>query len=520
MANVAKTKNVLFVMCDQLRADYLGCYGHPTIRTPHIDALAARGTTFTRAYCASPTCGPSRMSFYSGRSMFSHGAVWNFMPMSIREQMLGDFLRPLGVRVALAGKTHFAPDLEAAQRLQVPPAVMQHVSEGGFEVADRYEGHADPGTEHPYVAYLKRHGYGDDPWREHVMSATAEDGSLASGWKMRNVHLPARVREEHSETAYTTDVAIDFIRRQGEQPWCLHLSYIKPHWPYLAPAPYHAMYGPEDCLPTVKSADELRDPHPVYAAYMKHRESAAFARDEVATRVKVAYMGLVSQIDAHIGRLVASLRAMNQLDNTLIVFTADHGDYLGDHWLGEKDLFHEASARIPMIVVDPEAVQSARGQRSDALVEAIDFVPTALEALGGRPPSHLLEGRSLLALTRGADVAWREAAVCEIDYAFREARVELGQDVRRCRGYMVRSDRWKYVFWEGFREQLFDLSADPHELHDLGASAETAPVRAKHKDMLFDWMRARKLSVTVPDERICVSRHTIEPAHGIEIGVW
>ena len=98
--------------------------------------------------------------------------------------------------------------------------------------------------------------------------------------------------------------------------------------------------------------------------------------------------------------------------------------------------------------------------------------------------------------------------------------MELGQDPRRCRGYMVRTDQWKYVFWEGFREQLFDLSEDPQELHDLGSSEATQDVRATHKDILFDWMRSRKLSVTVPDERICVSRHTIEPSHGIEIGVW
>lgn len=515
-----KIRNVLFVMCDQLRADYLGCYGHPTIQTPNIDELARRGMTFTRAYCSSPTCGPSRMSFYSGRSMFSHGAVWNFMPVSIREQMLGDLLRPHGVRVALAGKTHFAPDLDAADRLQVPPTVMRYVCEGGFEIADRYEGHADPGGEHPYVSYLRRQGYGPNPWNEYVMSAVAADGSLVSGWKMRNVHLPARVREEHSETAYTTDVAIDFIRHQGEQPWCLHLSYIKPHWPYLAPDPYHNMYAREDCLPTVKSERELIDPHPVYAAYMKHRECVAFAKDDVAAHVKVPYMGLVSQIDAHIGRLMESLRETNQLDNTLIVFTSDHGDYLGDHWMGEKDLFHEASARIPMIVVDPQAPVESIGRRSDALVEAVDFIPTALDALGIEPPSHLLEGRSLLSLTRGFDIALRDAAVSEIDYSFREARLELGQDPRRCRGYMVRTKRWKYVFWEGFRDQLFDLEEDPQELRDLGASEATREVRSQHKDILFEWMRARKLSVTVPDERICVSRHTIEPAHGIEIGVW
>ena len=507
-------------MCDQLRADYLGCYGHPGIRTPNIDALARMGTTFTRAYTASPTCGPSRMSFYTGRSMTSHGAVWNFMPLSIRERTIGDLLRPHGFRVALAGKTHFAPDEEQARRLRVPAEVMRYLDEGGFEVADRYEGHADPGGEHPYVSYLKRRGYGDDPWNEHVMSAVDRDGSLVSGWHMRNVHLPARVREEHSETAYTTDVAIDFVRRQADEPWFLHLSYIKPHWPYLAPEPYHAMYSRDDCLPVNRSETELQDAHPVYAAYLQHRESRAFSSQEVATHVKIPYMGLVSQIDAHLGRVMQVLRETNQLENTLIVFTSDHGDYLGDHWLGEKDLFHEPSARIPMIVVDPQRKPALAGSTSSALVEAIDVLPTVMEALGLPVPAHLLEGESMLNFTRARGAPTREAAVSEIDYSFREARLALHQDARRCRGYMVRSERWKYIFWEGFREQLFDLQEDPRELRDLAVSGDLQSVRHAHKDLLFAWLRSRKLSVTVPDDRICVSRHTIEPQHGIQIGVW
>ncbi len=517
-----KIKNVLFIMCDQLRADYLGCYGHPTIKTPNIDALAAQGVKFTRAYCAAPTCGPSRMSFYTGRSMFSHGAIWNFVPLSIREQTIGDFLRPHGVRVALAGKTHFAADMEAIRRLGIPAADGSAMLEGGFEVVDRYEGHADPGGDHPYMRFLRNAGYGGpNPWDEFVMSASDAAGRRVSGWQMRNVHLPARVREQHSETAYTTDVAIDYIRRQDDQPWFLHLSYIKPHWPYLAPAPYHDLYGVDDCIPTVKSEAELINPHPVYAAYLKHRESVNFARDEVAARVKIPYMGLISQIDHHLGRLMATLRETGQDRNTLIVFTSDHGDYLGDHWLGDKDLFHEPSVRIPMIVVDPHDDASAsRGSASDALVESIDVLPTVMDALGLGQPNHLLEGDSLLGHTRGRNPGWRDAAISEIDYAYREARVELGQDPRRCRGYMVRTESWKYIYWDGHAEQLFDMTRDPDELRDVAGDEGLSRVLSEHKERLFEWMRTRKLSVTVPDESIMVSRHTIEPRHGIEIGVW
>lgn len=133
-----------------------------------------------------------------------------------------------------------------------------------------------------------------------------------------------------------TDQAIRFVEHQGDAPWCLHLSYVKPHWPYMAPAPYHALYGPEDCLPLNRDPAELVEPHPVIAAYRGHEESRNFAREEVVRRVRPAYMGLVAQIDHHMGRLVETLGRLGRLDDTLIVFTADHGDFLGDHWLGRR----------------------------------------------------------------------------------------------------------------------------------------------------------------------------------------
>lgn len=519
-------RNVLFIMCDQLRADYLSCMGHPTLQTPNIDSLAKRGVMFDRAYCSAPTCGPSRMSFYTGRSMFSHGAMWNFIPLSLREFTIGDYLQPAGIRVALAGKTHFGADLDSIKRFGIDTSdrAGQLLLEGGFDVVDRYEGHANPGKDHPYVKYLREHGYGnsDDPWEDYVMSAVDERGERVSGWNMRNVHLPAQVREEHSETAYTTDLAIRFIQDQGERPWFLHLSYIKPHWPYLAPSPYHNLYREEDCIAPIRSQHELEDPHPVQAAFYRHRESEAFTRDEVLKKVKPAYMGLVKQIDDHIGRLLKAMEDAGRLKDTLIVFTSDHGDYLGDHWLGDKDLFHEPSARIPFLMVDPDPrSDKTRGTTNSNFVEAIDFLPTVLDALSLEPPRHLLEGESLLPLIRGeTGISWRPAAVSEIDYSFREARVALGQHPRKCRGYMVRNDRWKYVFWEGFRPQLFDLENDPNEYRDLGGRTDLARVTRECSDFLFEWMRRRKLSVTLPDERIVVSRDTIEREHGIQIGVW
>lgn len=522
---MTKVRNVLFIMSDQLRADYLSCYGHPALETPHIDGLAKRGVTYTRAYTPAPLCGPARMSFYTGRSMFSHGSVWNFVPLSIREKLLGDLLQEHGLKASLNGKTHHRPDQVAIARFGIDPGSVlgQHLMNGGFDIIDRYEGHANPGPDHPYVTYLREHGYdSDDPWEDFVVSGEGPDGEVLSGWFARNCHLPARVAEEHSETAYTTDIGIDFIRGQGDDPWFLHLSYIKPHWPYIAPAPYHDMYGVDDCMPVVRSEAELENAHPVYKAFTEHVDSRTFHRDDVLDIVRPVYMGLVKQLDDHLGRLFQVLEETGRMDDTLILFTADHGDYLGDHWLDEKELFHEPSSRIPLVIYDPDAAADAtRGTTDERLVEGIDFVPTFLEAVGAPMPEHLLEGRSLIPSIRGGkDEAWRDIAVCEMDYSFRDARAALGQDPRQCRGYMARAARFKYILWEGFPPQLFDLQDDPDELHDLGTDPAYAEVRAELHEHLFAWMRNRKLAVTLPREDIVLVREEILPRVGIHIGEW
>jgi len=340
--------------------------------------------------------------------MYSHGSVWNFVPLSIREQLLGDLLRDHGLSVALDGKIHHRPDELAMARFGIGLDTVpgHNLMNGGFEIIDRYEGHANPGPKHPYVAYLREQGYdSDDPWEDFVISGEGPDGELLSGWYARNCHLPARVSEEHSETAYTTDVGIKFIREQGDNPWFLHLSYIKPHWPYIAPAPYHDMYGVEDCLPVVRSAEELKNAHPVFKAFTDHVDSRTFHRDDVLDIVRPVYMGLVKQLDDHLGRVFQALEEAGRIDDTLILFTSDHHDYLGDHWLDEKELYHEPSTRIPLIVYDPDAAADAtRGTTDSRLVEGIDFVPTFLEAVGAPVPDYLLEGRSLVPSIRGSPV--------------------------------------------------------------------------------------------------------------------
>ena len=219
--------------------------------------------------------------------------------------------------------------------------------------------------------------------------------------------------------------------------------------------------------------------------------------------------------------MLRHLEHTGRLADTLIVFTSDHGDYFGDHWLGEKELFHEPSARIPLLVYDPDpAADATRGTTDDRFVEAIDIVPTILEAMGVAASGSRIEGRSLVGTLRGAAPAsWRDAAFSEIDYAFYAARKPLGLAPNAARAYMIRSERWKYVHYKGFRPQLFDMANDPGEQVDLGASAAHAGVRAELQAILLDRLTDRRNRVTMSDAMVD-ARTDASARIGIHIGRW
>lgn len=489
--------NILFIMCDQLRFDYLSCYGHPILQTPNIDKLAKRGVRFTHAYCAAPICAPSRASFYSGRYSSSHGVLGNDDNARLDEKMIADYLQPLGYRSAVVGKTHVHKDLKEISALGLDPDSpwCRASQTGGFEPYESHEGlfpdpvlAINPGQ--GYDTYLKSLGYDpDNPWDKNANSSVDPDGNLHSGWLLRSSKYPAAINEEHSETAFTTRRAMDFIRECGSQPWCLHLSYIKPHWPVIAPAPYHEMYQQLEIPSAVRNERECQNPHPVYQAFMEQEYSVSYSRDEVRDTVVPAYMGLIRQIDDHLGQLFDFMRAQGLDQNTLVVFTADHGDYLGDHWLGEKDLFHDVSAKVPLIIADPRAdADTTRGQTCSELVEAVDILPSFIQFAGGLPCRERLEGQSLLPLIHGqADVFQREYAVSEIDYADRGPRALLNLEPYQCRATMVSDHHWKYIHHHTFAAQLFDLENDPDELVDLGQDTRYAGIRQEMQEYLFEW---------------------------------
>ena len=508
--------NILYIMYDQLRFDYLSCAGHPHLHTPNFDRVAAMGVRFSNAYIQSPICGSSRMSSYTGRYVSSHGAAWNGYPLRVGELTMGDHLRKARMACWLIGKTHMKADAEGMARLGLAPdsVIGARQAECGFDVWIRDDGLWGYGPDgfydekrSPYNEYLKAQGYeGENPWADFA-NAGVTDGQIASGWMFENADKPANIREEHSETPWLTDRTIDFIE-QAEGPWCAHVSYIKPHWPFIVPAPYHDMYGENHVPAPLRHDVEREDAHPVFGAYMQNAISSAFQRDEVRQKVIPAYMGLIKQCDDQLGRLLDYLEQTDRMKETMIVLTSDHGDYLGDHWMGEKELFHEQSVKVPLIVYDPRRQADAtRGTVCDALVESIDLAPTFVEAAGGKVADHILEGRALTPWLHGETPDWRSYAISEYDYSATSVCVKLGLEPRDARLFMVFDGRFKLIHAEGgFRPMLFDLETDPEEFHDLAKTDAHQAEIDRLYGYLAQWGRRLSQRVTKSEDDIKAMR--------------
>ncbi len=517
-------------MTDQLRWDYISCNGHPYLKTPNIDKLAANGVNFKNAFVQSPMCGPSRACFYTGRTIFSNGVTWNRVPLPIGELTIDDYLKPRGIRTAVVGKTHMEADLEGMHRLGLNTGteIGMVISEPGFEPYEKDDGlHPTPGYIDKneilnYNKWLNNLGYkGVNPWNDFANSAEGKNGELLSGWSLRNSSLPARIKEEHSETPYMTMRAKEFIKETGNNPWCLHLSFIKPHWPYMAPRPYHQMYDKESFIPVSRHNREKENPHPVYKMFMEEQVGLTFSEKGTREVVLPGYMGLIKQIDDHLGDLFEFLKDEGKFNETMIVFTSDHGDYLGDHWMGEKELFHDVSVKIPLIIFDPRKdADKTRGSECDELIESIDLLPTFIEANGLEIPSSRLEGKSLMPLINGTqNTLFRREVFSEFDYGIYSVREKLNININDAKIFMIRDKKWKFVYFKGFEPQLFDLEEDPEEFFDLGKNNDYKDIIEMLKDKLFQRLINRRNRISISDQDYSIMRDD-ENKKGIIIGKW
>ena len=244
---------------------------------------------------------------------------------------------------------------------------------------------------------------------------------------------------------------------------------------------------------------------------------------EAREKVVPAYMGLISQCDTELGRILDHLDRTGQAENTLIVVTSDHGDYLGDYWLGEKDMFHDVSVRVPMIIYDPSPeADTTRGTVCDALVEAIDLTPTFIDIAGGTVPGHIVEGKSLLPLLHGTPPEdWRDYVISEYSFAQLPMRKALGLSQRDARMCMIANHDFKMIHVEGgFRPMLFDLRKDPQELEDVGDRPEYAEIIDALYQKLAVWARRDAQRLTMSDEEVERRSGDGPLPNGILVGVF
>jgi len=479
--------NVLFITVDQWRGDCLGIDGHPVVQTPALDRLAREGTRFRRHYANAAPCGPSRACLYTGTYLMTNRAVLNGTPLDDRFTNIAREARDLGYDPKLFGYTDSAIDPRGLAPDDPRLFSYEGVLPGFDPVVDLRGEQLDV-----WAAWLGTKGYAV-PERLLDLYLPADDPDAAdheASW------APARYAAEHSEAAFLTESLIDWIdghRSTSPDPWFVHASYIRPHPPYRAPAPFHDRYDPAGVPLPVQSEGLAaeRAQHPFADAVLGMDGIRAPEEEPAMRQLRATYYGMMSEVDHQLGILVDWLAATGELDRTLVVLTSDHGDQMGDHGLVEKLGYWDESYHVPLIIRDPEAPPASRGSAVDALTEHVDVMPTILDWLGAEVPLQC-DGRSLLELVGGGVPAapWRTEVHWQWDFRSpRDHLIEdlLGVTMEQCSLDVVRDDRFKYVHFGAMEPILFDLERDPEQFVNVATDPAYATVRADYAGRLLSW---------------------------------
>ncbi|MFT8242548.1 phosphoric/sulfuric ester hydrolase PehA [Roseomonas sp. BN140053] len=479
---MAQRRNVLLVVVDQWRADFVPALGAGFLRTPNLDRLCREGVTFRNHVTTTVPCGPARASLLTGLYLMNHRAVQNTVPLDARHVSLGKALREMGYDPALIGYTTTTPDPRTTA-----PRDPRFTTLGDLMDGFRSVGAFEPSMD-GYFGWLAQKGYRLPPNREDIWLPEGEDAVPGA------TDRPSRITADLSDTAFFTERALTYLKGKGEKPWFLHLGYYRPHPPFIAPEPYNRMYRPEDMPAPVSSPSwqAEAEQHPLLSFYLRGigqgsffhgAGGAATGLDEASIRqMRATYSGLISEVDAALGEVIAHLDATDQWKNTLVIFTSDHGEQLGDHWLLGKVGYHDESFRIPLVVVDPDRPESA-GRIESAFTESVDIMPTVLDWLGGTAPRNS-DGCSLLPLVRGETPAdWRQHLFYEYDfrdvfYSRPEGDLGLGMDESSL--CVVQDADWKYVHFAALPPLLFDLRRDPDQFRNLADDPAYAAIVARY----------------------------------------
>jgi len=456
----AKRPNILWICTDQQRYDSLGCYGNPWVRTPYIDQLAADGVLFEHCTCQNPVCTPSRASFLTSRYPSTTLCRDNGQSIPATEVLVTKLLADAGYTCGLAGKLHLS-----ACHGSVCKTSERRIDDG-YSVFHWSHQPAPQGNDNQYIAWLKEQGveYATPPLEE---------------CRYVNQGMPSHLHH----TAWCADRAIDFIKEQAdkEQPWLFSVNIYDPHSPFDPPAEYlHRYRRMLDQIPPPNYIEGELDNKPQrqkarYFGHTRRPNVMAYAPlTETDHRwIRAAYWAMCDHIDVQVGRMIRTLVQTGQLENTLVIYMADHGEMLGDHGIYLKGpFFYEPLVHVPLIISYPGVIPSSR--RSQALVELVDLAPTLLDACGLEPYSAM-QGRSLWSLLTGqAPLHEHRADVyCQMYSSITIVDNRAHTDMVRTREYKLAVDHKSSL------GELYDLVHDPAETRNLWDDPQYLAVKAE-----------------------------------------
>ena len=506
---MTKRPNFLFIITDQHRADHLGCYGNNVVQTPNIDGIAANGTRWDKFYVANPICMPNRASIMTGRMCSVHGARHNGIPLSKNHTTFVELLRDAGYNTGLIGKSHLQSftglpatnKFVAEERKSTPSAKLRdaykdnrHGPEYDLEVvpqwdaplADRKDGdfygfdHVEIAADHAdkasgdYLLWAKTQRADFDTLVGPENAIPENRISAPQAWR-------TAVPEELYSTSWIASRSSDWLAKQANQdaPFFLQMSFPDPHHPFTPPGRYWDMYAPDDMeLPASFGKSDLPPIRAMKSAMEQgtdprdNQNPFAVSEDEARAIIALTF-GMITMVDDAIGRVLKQLDELALADNTVVIFTSDHGDYMGDHGLMLKLLLHyQGLIRVPFIWHDPTRPASA-ALKSD-LGSSIDISATIL-ARAGIQPYNGLQGRDLMG------TASPEAILVEED----SQRTMTGFD-RPQRIRTLVTDQYRMSLRQGEEwNELYDLENDPLELRNLYDDPEIKPVRQALSELML-----------------------------------
>ncbi|MGE5193949.1 MAG: sulfatase [Deltaproteobacteria bacterium] len=451
-ASAAETKkpNVLFLISDDLN-NFLGCYGDARARTPNIDRLAARGVRFDRAYCSFPLCGPSRNSLLTGLYPNSTGILAN--AQIFRQTIPSQISMPQAFRNA----GYFAARIGKLYHYNVPRSIGTN-------------GHDDPGS---WELELNPAGVDRLEEEPHIFTLTPGQFGGTLSW-----YASPKSDPHHTDGLMAEDAewVLERCAKRRDRPFFLAVGFFRPHTPYVSPKhPYFDWY-PEKAMPVVQGVkeDQADLPPAALGSYKKEQDKLT---DDLRRQCVQAYYASISFMDAQVGRVLAALDRLGLADDTIVVFTSDHGYHMGEHGLWQKMSLFEESARVPLLIAAPGV--AAKGVAARSPVSQIDLFPTLAELCGVKAPANV-QGQSLVPMLKDSTVAGRGWALTQVSRGGGSARATVTSDVtsngKRFFGYSLRTPRWRYTEWDEGKQgrELYDHDADPRELTNLAANPDHA----------------------------------------------